>query len=77
MSYLKDIIVEASVVGIGLIVIGTIVSYLIAKFNNRNTKFLKNPGMFVALFLTGFVLHILCDITGVNKWYCKNCTGCK
>jgi len=29
------------------------------------------------LFITGFVIHIICEISGINKYYCKNGNACK
>ena len=53
-------------------------SVLVLKpMRNKNTQFLKNPWMLVGLFLTGFVLHVGLDVAGLNKWYCKNCAGCR
>ena len=77
MSYVQSIIIEGVVVGIGVILVGTLTSYLIAIMRNKNTRFLKNPWMIVGLFLTGFILHVGLDIAGLNKWYCKNCAGCR
>ena len=77
MSYLKDIIIEGSAVGISVIIVGTLISYIMVKLSGKDTKFLKNKSMYVALFLTGFILHIGLDIMGLNKWYCGNCAGCK
>ena len=77
MSYVKSIIIEGVVVGIGVILVGTLTSYLIAIMRNKNTRFLKNPWMIVGLFLTGFILHVGLDVAGLNKWYCKNCAGCR
>ncbi|MBP01984.1 MAG: hypothetical protein CMM25_04115 [Rhodospirillaceae bacterium] len=28
-------------------------------------------------FLFGFLLHLLCELLGVNKWYCKNGNACQ
>jgi hypothetical protein len=77
MSYVQSIIIEGVVVGIGVILVGTLTSYLIAIMRNKNTRFLKNPWMIVGLFLTGFILHVGLDVAGLNKWYCKNCAGCR
>lgn len=77
MSYIQNIVIEGIAVGIGVILVGTLISYLIAKMRNKNTRFLKNPWMLVGLFLTGFVLHVGLDVAGLNKWYCKNCAGCR
>ena len=77
MSYIQSIVIEGIAVGIGVILVGTLISYLIALMRNKNTKFLKNPWMIVGLFLTGFLLHLGSDVVGLNKWYCKNCAGCR
>ena len=77
MSYVQSIVIEGIAVGIGVILVGTLISYLIAIMRNKNTRFLKNPWMIVGLFLTGFILHVGLDVAGLNKWYCKNCAGCR
>ena len=77
MSYVQNIVIEGIAVGFGVIVMGTLISYLIAIMRHKNTRFLKNPWMIVGLFLTGFILHLGSDVVGLNKWYCKNCAGCR
>lgn len=77
MTYVQSIIIEGIAVGIGVILVGTLTSYFIAIIRNKNTNFLKNPWMIVGLFLTGFILHVGLDVAGLNKWYCKNCAGCR
>ena len=78
MSYTKNIIVEGFVVGISVLLLGLVVRYIIAKFENVSTNFIfKNRGMWLSLFLTGFILHVGLDLIGLNSWYCKNCAGCK
>ena len=52
---------EASIVGLILAISGLL---LINKFN------------FTSLFLLGFGFHIVCEITGVNRWYCKYGAAC-
>lgn len=27
-------------------------------------------------FFAGFLVHLLCEITGLNRWYCKNGAAC-
>ena len=77
MGYIKHLLYEASFVGLAIVIFGTFISYLIARFEDKDTRFLRNISMYVALFLIGFLLHIGADVSGVNKWYCKNCAGCK
>ena len=49
MSYVQSIIIEGIAVGIGVILVGTLISYLIAIMRNKNTRFLKNPWMMLFL----------------------------
>lgn len=30
----------------------------------------------ITLFLTGFLLHLLSEFSGINKWYCTNGFAC-
>jgi len=78
MSYTKNIIIEGFAVGISVLLLGLVVRFIIAKFENVSTNFIfKNRGMWLSLFLTGFILHVGLDLIGLNSWYCKNCAGCK
>lgn len=75
MSELKieNLFIEALIIGISTIVLGLIVKYFI--------ELLFKPHYLLTfvliLFLTGFLIHIICQITGINKWYCKNGYACK
>lgn len=63
---LTKVFIEALFVGILLVIVG--------KFTLRNNIDIKK------LFITGIIVHILCEIVGLNRWYCKNgaaCTGLK
>jgi glycopeptide antibiotics resistance protein len=76
------LLLEAFVVGVLTVVVGTIVGYVIGRlFSNNLPKICKewnkNHIMEICLFLTGFIIHILCELTGINKWYCKNGNACK
>jgi len=78
MSYIANISIEAFVVGISVLLLGLIVRYIVGKLEGINTNFIfKNKGMWISLFMTGFLLHFVLDVIGLNKWYCKNCAGCK
>lgn len=73
---------EAAIVGITTVVIGTIVGFVMGKLFSMNLpaickKWNKNHIMEITLFLTGFLLHIICEYTGINKWYCKNGNACR
>jgi hypothetical protein len=31
----------------------------------------------MSVFMTGVIGHIIFEVTGANKWYCKNGSACK
>jgi hypothetical protein len=79
---LHKLLVEAILVGLATVVVGYIaapiagaVTYVplpqICKTWN------KNYAMELSLFLTGFMLHLVAEFSGVNKWYCKNGFACR
>lgn len=60
------LLIEAFFVGILLVIIG---------------KFILGKDIDIKkLFFTGVIVHLICEVVGLNKWYCKNgvaCTGLK
>ena len=77
-----QILKEAVVVGIATIAVGTIVGFIVGKYFSVDLpeeckKWYKNHVMEICLFFTGFFLHILCEYTGINKWYCTNGNACQ
>jgi membrane protein DedA with SNARE-associated domain len=79
---MKKLLVEAFMVGVMVVVIGTIVSYVIGKFTSTDLPpvckdWNKNYIMELTLFIIGVITHILCEYTGLNKWYCRNGVACK
>jgi xanthine/uracil permease len=78
-----QLILEAIVVGIVITVIGYLVSLVIQLVMDRmgvkrskNTDWNKYHVMEIALFLTGFIAHLLFEIVGLNKWYCTSGHSC-
>ena len=69
------LIKEAVFVGILTVIVGTVLSKL---FESRNTRkdWNKNYIMEKCLFLTGVIIHLLCEYIGLNKWYCKHGRAC-
>lgn len=73
---------EAVVVGIMTIIIGSVVGYMLGKLNKVELhemckQWNKNHIMEISLFFTGFFIHVLCEYSGLNKWYCTNGVACK
>jgi hypothetical protein len=83
MNIILRIIIEAIFVGIITVIIGYMSKYFLHKFYNIEEKiniyesWNKNYIMEQNLFLTGFLIHIICQISGINTWYCKYGTACK
>ncbi len=78
---MNQIIIEAIVVGIITVIIGNVSGLLVASMLKVNLPEIckdwnKYYTMEITLFLTGFLIHILCELTGINKWYCKNGFAC-
>ena len=72
---------EALIVGIIIVVIGSIVSYIISKFNTHKMPPIckywnKYHIMEICLFFTGFLGHLALEALGMNKWYCKYGRAC-
>jgi hypothetical protein len=34
-------------------------------------------GVLLSFFITGVIIHLLCEVTGLNKKYCKYGNACK
>ena len=69
-------LLQAVSMGIITLIIGTIIFKLSLKEKEKEYTYFKNKpyGINISFFMTGFVIHILLDITGFNKWYCdKEC----
>ena len=59
-----QVIWEGIVVGVGTVIFYTLMS-----------KIVKAP--LQVAFLTGFFIHLFCEVSTINKWYCKNGSACK
>ena len=78
---MKELFIEALVVGILVVIFGTLASFLIGKFFSIDLPpackdWNKNYVMEISLFVTGIVTHLICEAIGLNKWYCKNGKAC-
>ena len=75
------LLIEAGVVGIATVIVGSLVGFILGKYFSTNLPAIckswnKNHIMELSLFFTGFFLHLICEFSGVNKWYCKNGNAC-
>ena len=66
MDYWCRIILEAAIVALSIVALGFVI---------REFCQIKDP--LLLLFVTGFLIHLIYDLLGLNKYYCKICVGCK
>ena len=64
---LNLVLIEASVVGVSLIVL----VYILKQFMNYIPDFSGSKQEVEFLFVVGFLFHFLFEYTGVNLWYSK------
>lgn len=60
------IFIEALVVG-ALLIIFHDITLRVLEMNSFSKKLIENK--LVILFIAGFVFHIACEYSGINKWY--------
>ena len=56
--------IEAFVVGLGLVVIFQFVCTMY--------KYRTNQSLLVNVFVSGALFHVLCELSGLNRWYVDN-----
>lgn len=71
-----SIFIEAIVVGLICCIIGYVFHMLSLKIYGDHD--LNNIQMFmIHIFSIGLLTHLICEYSGLNKWYCTNGTACK
>jgi membrane-bound ClpP family serine protease len=58
MMFRRRVVLEAIIVGIGLILVYFLVSHI-----------LPSQSLWIQLFWSGAAFHLVCEFTGVNQWY--------
>jgi hypothetical protein len=80
MNIMKILLTEAFLVGVLIIPLGFLVLGL-SFFLQNNVKLYRDMGpnfiMITGFFALGFITHIVCELSGINKWYCKNGNACR
>jgi len=73
MKKLQRLMMEAIAVGLLVVLLGYVVVYFV---ESMKLKINRDKQMIIGFFILGFLTHILCEFTGINKWYCKNGRAC-
>ena len=63
---------EAFLVGFILSIIGILIYFIFQKFFENCNYIL----IFFVFFISGILFHLICEFSGINKWYCKNGIAC-
>lgn len=76
---MSKLLVEALVVAVATVIVGVAVSYGVMYYKNPESVvgFQHWGGVAVSYFITGFLIHLVAEYSGVNKWYCSNGVACQ
>lgn len=78
MPSIQQLLIEATAVGLLLIPCTYLAGYIVKLVGKKPTlpevcsTWNEFYIMELNLFLAGFLFHIICQVVGLNSWYCKN-----
>jgi H+/Cl- antiporter ClcA len=78
-NYELSLFIEAVVIGLLLGVFGLFFSTLLMFITSSDFKLSKYHfwwKVLLSYIFIGFLFHIFCEVTHINKWYCKNGHAC-
>jgi hypothetical protein len=70
MKMIQRLLIEAVLVGVLVVFLGLAIMSFV-----KTQRWAKDYPL-ITLFLTGILTHLVCEFTGVNKWYCTNGNAC-
>ena len=73
MKELQRLLIEAVAVGVLVVLLGYVIIYVM---ESMKLKMNRDKQMIIGFFILGALTHLVCEFTGVNKWYCKNGRAC-
>lgn len=69
---------EAAVVGVATAMVGLLVSTVWMYIQEKKLPSARiQLSVLGSLFITGVLVHLLFEVSGANKWYCKHGAACK
>lgn len=74
MTNLLNLLGESIIVGISALIMGLVVHYFFGYHSkHKNSPHMKQEmiDLSVTLFFTGFLLHLLFEVIGLNTYYIK------
>ena len=83
MKHARQIAIEAAVVGLMTVLVGSAAGWVVGKLlpspvarSDACRGWNDKHQMEISLFCTGALIHLICEVTGINKWYCTNGAAC-
>ena len=79
-NIMYKLIIESVIIGCITSILGNIIIHMLNRYNsyekndNLNNKIYKYKQTYliqIALFLTGFLIHLSLEYIGLDKWYCE------
>lgn len=74
--YIMKLITEAAFVGGSLVTYALLVTLIMDKLIPKKSVS-SYSRMIMGIFITGFTMHLVFELTRVNKYYCMNGNACK
>jgi len=70
-KHLNKLLIEALAVGVMTLVVGKVSTILVAEVF-RMSGIITPYGTEIVLITTGVLIHLMCEFSGINKWYITN-----
>ncbi len=72
---MNNLATEALAIGVMTLVVGVIVHAVSMKIKDHDMNDMTIYA--IHLFVIGVLVHLICQYSGINKWYCTNGIACK